>query len=294
MKRGLIIALFRLLALLPWPILQALGRLLGELLVLLPNRQRRDALINLRLCYPELDETRRRALRREVMIHFAKTYVEMAALWLWPPERVLGLIRDERGVELLEREPGRGLIVLAPHLGSWECCNVYLATKGPITNMYRPQRHIDDLIRAARQRNGATLVPDNVHGVRRMLRAAKRGEMVGILPDQVARHESGSVFAPFFGVPASTMLLAAGLARRTGARPVFVAAERLPRGRGFRIHCLPAPLGIDSDDDLQAATALNHGVKRLIELCPEQYHWTYRRFRHRPDGAPSPYVGPSI
>lgn len=294
MKRTLAIVLLRLLALLPWRALQAAGRLLGELLVLLPNRQRRDALINLRLCYPGLDETRLRGLRRRSMIHFAQTYVEIAALWHWPADRVLRLIREEIGTELLDREPGRGLIVLAPHIGSWECCNVYLATKGPITSMYRPQRHVDDLIRAARQRNGATLVPDTVQGLRHMLKAAKRGEMVGVLPDQVARHESGFVFAPFCGVPAATMLLVAGLVRRTGARAVFIAAERLPHGRGFRVRCLPAPPGIDSSDDLEAATALNRGVENLIELFPEQYHWTYRRFRRRPGGAASPYTGPLI
>jgi Kdo2-lipid IVA lauroyltransferase/acyltransferase len=293
-KRQLSILFLRLLALLPWTALQALGRAFGELLVLLPNRQRRDALINLRLCFPDIDEPQRNALRRRSIIHFAKTYTEIAALWLWPPERVLALIREQQGTELLEREPGRGLIVLAPHIGAWELCNVWLATQGPISNMYRPQRHIDDLIRHARQRNGARLVPDNVGGVKAMLKALRRGEMVGILPDQVVRADQGAVFAPFFGEPAVTMLLVAGLMRRTGARAVVIGAERLPGGRGFRLHCLPAPDGLDSPDDVEAATALNRGVEQIIERFPDQYHWTYRRFRRRPNGRPNPYVGPSI
>ncbi len=90
------------------------------------------------------------------------------------------------------------------------------------------------------------------------------------------------------------MLLVAGLVRRTGARVVCVVAERLDDGSGFHLHCLPAPAGIGDQDDLTAAAALNQAVEQCIDRAPEQYHWTYRRFRRRPDGAPSPYTGPSI
>jgi len=294
MKRLLFIVALRGVALLPWRGIQAVGRLLGELLVRIPNRQRRDALINIRLCLPHLGEAERLTLRHRSMIQFARTFVEMAAIWLWPPHRVLSLVRRESGTELLRREPGCGLIVLAPHLGSWELAGLYMATRGGITSMYRPQRHLDDLILAARQRSGALLVPDDTSGVKRLLRAVKKGGQVGILPDQVTREETGSVFAPFFGVPAVTMLLVAGLARRSAARVVFLFAERLPGGEGFHLHCLPAPPGIDAANDQVAAAALNQGVEQCIRLCPEQYQWTYRRFRRRPDNAPSPYNGPSV
>jgi KDO2-lipid IV(A) lauroyltransferase len=294
MTRFLLIVLLKGIALLPWRLIQGLGRLLGGLLWLIPNRQRRDALINIRCCQKGLTSVQQYQLRARSMVQFAKTLVELSALWLWSPPRVLRLIKQEAGTDLLQREPGKGLIVLAPHLGSWEMAGLYLATKGPTTSMYRPQKHVDDVILAARQRNGAVLVPDDVSGVKRLYRALKKGEYVGILPDQVAREESGSVFAPFFGVPAVTILLVAGLARRTGTRVVFMFAQRLPGAGGFRIQCLPAPLGIDSEDPQVAAAALNQGVEQCIRQCPEQYQWSYRRFRRRPDNAPSPYTGPLI
>lgn len=294
MKRFFIVLALRTIALLPWSGIQTLGRLFGGLLLRTGNRQRRDALINIRLCHPDLPPGEQEKLRRAAIIHFAKTYVEISALWLWPVERVLSLVVRESGTQLLQRDDGHGVIVLVPHLGAWELAGLYLATKGPITSMYRPQKHIDDLILAARQRNGARLVPDDTSGVKRLLRAGKRGELVGILPDQVTREETGSVFAPFFGVPAVTMLLVAGLARRSGARVVFLFAERLPGAAGYHVHCLPAPEGIDSKDETTAATALNRGVEQCIAVCPEQYQWTYRRFRRRPGGEPSPYLGPSI
>jgi Kdo2-lipid IVA lauroyltransferase/acyltransferase len=294
MKRLFIIGLLRGLALLPWGMIQALGRWLGELWVRIPNRQRRDALINIRLCLPHLSAAEQSALRHRSMVQWACTYVEMAALWQWPAQRVLALIRQVSGAELLFREPGRGLIALSPHLGAWELAGLYMAAQGRITSLYRPQRHLDDFILAARQRSGGVLVPDHASGVKSLLRAVKRGEQVGILPDQVTREETGAVFAPFFGIPAVTMLLVAGLARRSHAQVVFVFAERLPDGQGFHLHCLPAPPGIDSEDDLIAATALNQGVEQCIQRCPDQYQWTYRRFRRRPNAAPNPYTGPSV
>jgi KDO2-lipid IV(A) lauroyltransferase len=124
--------------------------------------------------------------------------------------------------------------------------------------------------------------------------ALKRGEIAGMLPDQVTREESGSVFAPFFGVPADTMLLVARLARRTGARVVFTFAERLADGTGYHLRCLPVDPAVADPDPLVAAGALNREVERCIRLALTQYQWTYRRFRRRPDQGPSPYRGPSI
>lgn len=290
------ITLLHGLARLPWKVLQIIGRLLGLGLTWVPNRQRRDALINIRLCLPHLTHAEQLALRQRVMIEFACTFVEMAAIWLWTPQRVLSLIKTTSGIELLQSEPGRGLIALTPHLGSWELAGLYMATQGKITSMYRPLDNVqlDKLVLTARQRNGAVLVPDDIGGIKKLLRAIKRGEIVGILPDQVTREENGSIFAPFFGVPAVTMLLVTGLARRSNAKVVLVFAERLPKSAGFHLHCLPAPTGIDSDNDQIAAHALNQGIEQCICLCPEQYQWSYRRFRRRPNQEQSPYAGPYI
>jgi KDO2-lipid IV(A) lauroyltransferase len=69
-------------------------------------------------------------------------------------------------------------------------------------------------------------------------------------------------------------------------------AERLGPGLGFRMHCIAAPKGVDSEDDVTAAAALNRGVELCVAVCPEQYVWPYKRFRKRPEGPPSPYRGP--
>lgn len=286
--RGLV----RLVARLPLSVIHRLGAGVGWAFSRWPNRQRRNALINIGLCLPELSHEEQRRLRDRNLAQFGKTYMEIGYLWLRPLEQVLGLVREVRGAELLRRSEGKGLIVLSPHIGAWELAGLYLASHGPTAIFYKPQKYLDDLILEARRRTGAELAPITPKGIRVLVQALERGDQVGILPDQEPKADKGAVFAPLFGVPAFTMLLVNRLARRTGAPVIFLFAERLPESRGFRIHCIRAPEGIDSADDVTAAAALNLGIEQCIRTCPEQYVWPYKRFRRRPDGAPKVYTGP--
>ncbi len=291
-KERLAAGLVRLAARLPLGALQRLGWALGQLFVVWPNKQRRNALINIRLCYPGLSPQEQVTLRDRTLREFGRTYLEIAYLWQRPADQVLGLVTEVRGGELLDRSDGRGVIVLSPHLGAWELAGLYLAAQGPTAIFYKPQRLLDALIHAARGRTGASMAPTTPRGVRVLVQALERGEYAGVLPDQEPKADTGAVFAPFFGVPAYTMLLVNRLARRTGARVIFMFAQRLGPGLGFRMHCIAAPEGIDAEDDQVAAAALNLGVERCVAVCPEQYVWPYKRFRRRPEGPPSPYRGP--
>ena len=285
-------ALVRALARLPLSVLHRLGSAVGWVFIHWPNRQRRNALINLRLCFPHLDPAELIRLRNRNLIEFGKTYLEIGYLWLRPLDQVQALVREVHGAEFLQRAPGRGLIVLSPHLGAWELAGLHLARQGPTAIFYKPQRYLDDLILAARRRCGAQLAPITARGIRVLVQALERGDYVGVLPDQEPKEDKGAIFAPLFSIPAYTMLLVNRLARRTGAHVIFMFAERLPDAAGFRMHCIPAPVGVDSVDDLVAATALNRGIERCVSVCPEQFVWPYKRFRRRPPGLAGLYCGP--
>ena len=291
-RERLAVAILRGLSRLPLSAVHRLGTCVGWLMVKIPNKQRRNALINIRLCYPGLDEAQALAFRQRSFLEYGKTFSEVAYLWLRSAQKALSLVREVCGGELLRRDDGRGVIVLSPHLGAWELAGLFLSVQGPTTTLYKPQPELDWLIQEARGRGGAELVPTDPQGIRRLMQALRRGEYVGILPDQEPKANRGSVFAPFFGVPAFTMLLINRLVRKTGARVIFLFAERLPRAQGFRIHCLPAPEGIDAEDDVQGAAALNRGIEAAVNTCPEQYLWAYKRFRERPQGMPKLYQGP--
>jgi Kdo2-lipid IVA lauroyltransferase/acyltransferase len=289
---GIARALAQLTARLPLSLIHRVGAAVGWVFIHWPNRQRRNALINIGLCLPELSPPELIRLRDRNLVEFGKTYLEIGHLWLRPVEQVHALVREVRGAQLLQRQPGKGLIVLSPHLGAWELAGLHLARQGPTAIFYKPQRYLDDLILAARRRSGAELAPITARGIRVLVQALERGDYVGVLPDQEPKENKGACFAPLFGIPAFTMLLVQRLARRTGAPVIFMFAERLPGAAGFRMHCLPAPEGIDSADERTAATALNRGIEQCVRTCPEQYVWPYKRFRRRPEGQPGIYDGP--
>lgn len=282
----------RLLARLPYPLVQAIGAGLGWLAGRIPNRHRRITERNIKLCFPELSAGERHRLVRRSLVETGKTLTESVYLWLGDARRIESLAQGASGWEGVEEAMarGKGVIVISPHLGSWEYVGVYCAARYPMTCMYRPPRQaqFDSIVRQGRERTGMSIVPTNTKGIRALLQALRKGEIVGILPDQDPR-DSGGTFAPFFGIPANTMTLVSKLASKTGAVPIFAFAERLPGSRGFHMYFVPAPKGTGDADDTRSARAINEGVETLVRIAPAQYQWSYKRFRTRPEGEPRLY-----
>ncbi len=289
----LIAGLLRLLARLPLPVLHGFAVLPGWLAWLIPNGRRRIAAANLAACFPDWDAATRHRLLRRNLVETGKLFLELGPLWQWDGRRVLDLIVSVEGEEAWRAAlaQGRGLIGITPHLGSWEIAGLYISSRYPTTILYRPspsRLDIDPLISAARGRLGARMTPTDAAGVRTLFQALKAGEVVGILPDQDPGREAG-VFAPFFGQPANTMTLVSRLAMKHQC-PVYLGyAERLPRGRGYRFHLEPLP-AVVSEGPLEASVAaVNAAVEKAVRQLPEQYLWTYKRFKTRPPGAPALY-----
>ena len=277
---------------LPLPVSHAVGAMIGWGCLLIPNRTLRDTRTNIALCLPELSRTDRRRLVRRSLVETGKALIEAGALWMRRERNVLRLIRHVDGLDVAwgARIAGRGVILATPHLGAWEAAGLYCAHTFHMTCLFRPLRmaELDDLVRAARSRFGASYFPANQRGIRALRRAAAHGGTVAMLPDQEPRSGSGH-FAPFFGIPAYSMTLLVRLSQSTGAPIVFTYCERLPWGRGYRLHFHPAPQEIYSPDTRAAVAAMNRAVEELIRECPAQYQWSYRRFARRPGGERSMY-----
>jgi KDO2-lipid IV(A) lauroyltransferase len=269
------------LSLLPFGLARGCGTLLGNLLWYCPNRLRHTSESNIRLCFPELSDVAQRRLARASLIETAKNVTEAGAVWRWPVDKLVTLEERAEGEDILRSamEKGRGVLLLAPHLGNWEFLSISVQARMRVISLYRPPRirELDEFIRARRQRIGAEMVPADEAGLRRFLKALRSGRLCAILPDQEPLKQHG-VFAPFFGQPALTMTLASRLLRRYQAAPVFAYAQRVADGR-FRVHFREAPSGLDDPDPETAAARLNLGVERCVRNCPEQYMWSYRRFR---------------
>ncbi len=229
------------------------------------------------------------AQSRPAVAEAGRLLFELPYLWLRPAtDPILPRVRWDGDAFIdaaLERR--RGIVFLTPHMGCFEVtaqayAERYAAERGPITVLYRParKRWLRELVDTARRRRGLDTAPATLAGVRQMLRALRRGEAVGLLPDQVPPDEMG-VWAPFFGRPAYTMTLAARLAQQTGASLLLAWGERLDGGRGFVVHVMPfaEPLPEGVDAQAESAAAINRAMERLIRQRPQQYLWGYDRYK---------------
>lgn len=282
MRYRLIQAIIRLSSRLPLRLSQALGGMLGWLLFWIPNPLRREARDNLARCLHELPPAQRRRLLRRSLAETGKAALEAGRLWSLSPEQARTLLVAVDGAEAVDaaRAAGRGVIIAAPHLGSWEMAGQFGSLRWGIWNLYRPPRisALEPLLQAGRTRLGGRLVRADTAGVKTLFRVLHSGGVIGILPDQDPGPEHG-VRAPFFGIPATTMRLLPRLAHRTGAALFIAWCERLPRGRGYHLHIRPLSAAVADRDPVVAATALNRAVEACVRARPEQYQWSYRRFR---------------
>jgi KDO2-lipid IV(A) lauroyltransferase len=210
-----------------------------------------------------------------------KLVAELPRLWLGRPVPVHwdGARHVDAALAL-----GRGVVFLTPHLG---CCEItaqayaqrYGQDKEPMTVLFRPPRQLwlRDLVTTARARPGLHTAPTTLAGVKQMIKALKQGQSLGLLPDQVPPLGLG-LWVPFFDRDAYTMTLSVRLAQQTGATVLMAWGERLPWGRGYRVHVQPLTAALPADG-AQAAGAINRAMEALIRSCPQQYLWGYARYK---------------
>ena len=280
----MLVAVLRLLARLPLSWLHVAGATLGRLVYACSPSYAARLRENLYASGVCSGEDQCKALLRRAVAEAGKGMTELAAVWFGSDEKVARLAVACEGWNVVKtaRARGKGIIIVTPHLGCFEMVSLYFVQRQPMTVMYRPPKlaWLEPLMIAGRSRWQATVAPANLRGVRMFYRTLQQGGAVGLLPDQAPGVGEGE-WADFFGRPAYTMTLVVRLQRATGATVIMVFAERLPGGHGYHMHFEEVPTGQFD------AAALNRAVENQVRRCPEQYLWSYNRYKV-PAGAPAP------
>lgn len=291
-KLRVIQGLLKVLSLLSLPAAQRIGSLAGRLGWRTAKRARRITEINIKACFPELPAEAQEQLARESLIETAKTALEIPLMWEWPVERCLGLIKEVRGQGLVDDalSRGKGLLLLAPHLGNWELAGLYFSSRYQMAALYSPPNmpELEPYMSRVRGRLGSELVRPDRRGLLRLITILREGGVAGVLPDQ-SPTPAGGTFAPFFGIQVLTMKLVTKIIAKTGTSVLVTYAERLPHGEGFRIHVMPPDRRLFDTDLAASTTGLNASVEACVREIPNQYQWEYKRFRRLPPGSPHLY-----
>ena len=271
--------LSKILALLSLPLIHQLGKALGWIIHLCAPASSKIQAENLAQSALFNSKTNLKYTLKTNVGETGKAILETLAIWKKNEADLLSLVKQVHGWEIVKDalQLGRGIIFLTPHLGCFEITSIYYGSKHPITVLYRAPKikSLEKLILKGRVRTGVTLAEANASGVRKLMQALKRGEAIGILPDQIPAEGEGE-WADFFGKPAYTMTLASKLAEKTGAIVIMCYGERLANGAGYAIHLTAIEKG-----GIATPTLLNKAIETQIAQKPDQYLWRYNRYKVR-------------
>lgn len=287
LKGALLVGALKTFALLPWSAVQWVGALIGWLMWKLPNRSREVVRINLAKCFPELAGDAREALVGRSLKGIGRSFTESACAWIWPPERSIALVRQVEGLEVLQQAlaTGKGVVGITSHLGNWEVLNHYYCKQCNPIIFYRPpkQKAVDDLLRKQRVQLGNRVAPSTKEGILSVIKEVRKGGQVGI-PADPEPAESAGIFVPFLGTRALTSKFVPNMLAGGKAVGVFLHALRLPDGSGFKVILEAAPEAMYSTDTEVAVAAMSGVVERYVRAYPDQYMWSMKRFKKRPQG----------
>jgi len=283
------LALLWLLARLPPPLLNVIGRRLGPLIWTLGGSRRRIARRNLELCFPDMAETERNRLWRAQGHNLGRMLTEFALAWMGSHRAIDRIKVSYSGLEHLQdaAKAGRGVILVGGHFSHLELCGRLLTRRIELAGMYR--EHHDPtfewgILRSRLRYACAMFRRDEL---RQTLRYLKRGGVLWYAPDQDYKRGE-QVFAPFFGVPASTLTATHQLARLSGAAVMGFFHRRREDG-SYEIRIAPALEQFPSKDAAADTARINRMLEQMVLEAPAQYLWVHQRFKARPAGEASLY-----
>jgi KDO2-lipid IV(A) lauroyltransferase len=279
----------KLLSFLPLAYVHTLGTAIGWTFNLLSSKSAKNRHDNLKQSGLCLDDISFQHTLKQNIRETGKAILETLVIWRKDNDEILNLVKNVYNWQAVEQAlaRGTGIIFLTPHMGCFEITSLYYALHHPISVLYRPPKlkWLEPMIIAGRERNNVKLAPANMQGVKTLMQALKRGEAIGILPDQIPQTGEGD-WAPFFGKPAYTMSLASKLAEKTGATVIMAFGERLADGAGFAIHLTKL-----DDHAIATPALLNAALEEQIKQCPSQYYWNYHRYKVSRKSKPLPIEG---
>ena len=286
-------ALARPFGLLPLRWSQIIGSHLGRLAIRINKKRKHIITSNLRACFPEKSEDEQKNLVQNTAEEAGKWLMESAYVWFRSTAYLASKV-TVKNPEVLKTafNKKRGVVIILPHLGNWEALNFYVPQNYPFGAMYKPVKSklIENMVLKGRSKVGTSMFSADARGARKAFKHLKKGGVLAILSDHLPSVKAG-VYAPFFGLNAYTGKLTHSLAKHNNSEVLLATVLRKPHGEGFEIEFYSVD-GMNTDDEIAAATAMNSAIEKGIRLAPEQYQWAYRRFSRQPKGTKNIYDHP--
>ncbi len=285
-----VLAIVGLSALLPKSLRGFFGARIGDFYRRSSRKRRNVVDVNLRLCFPEMSQSERDQLARTHFRVYGQCLMDMGLIW-WAPKKFLEHYIKVEGLENYQAalDSGRNVILLTGHFSALDIAGPMISRHYPQVGLIKPIKNdvVDYMMARGRQRfHGKVYLREK--GMRPIVKAINAGYGFYYLPDEDLGPEK-SVFVPFLATESATITALNKLARLTNAAVLPTSAHRVSAGDGYRVVIHPAIDNFPGDDAVADAVRMNAELASMVAKAPEQYMWTFKFFKTRPDGAPPPY-----
>ncbi|HKM16316.1 MAG TPA: LpxL/LpxP family Kdo(2)-lipid IV(A) lauroyl/palmitoleoyl acyltransferase [Marinospirillum sp.] len=279
----LIIGFLTITAYLPWPVKIFFGKGLGYLAMYAAGRRRHITEVNIKLCFPEKTAKEQKKLVKECFLANGIGIFETATALV----RGISFLKKRvtfKGREHLDKilAEGKGAIILGVHFSALDLGGALHGLFFTGDSIYKPHKNavFNRFIERGRTQYFEEQIPSS--DLKKLVRRVKNGKVCWYSPDQDFGRDV-SVFAPFFGVEAASIVMTARIARMAKVQVLPLRIHRNPDNYTYTLEYLPPLENFPSGDDVADATQVNKVIEAMIRINPEQYLWMHRRFKTRPD-----------
>jgi Kdo2-lipid IVA lauroyltransferase/acyltransferase len=286
-----VVAVLKLLSLLPYKLLVSIGYGLGYLAARIPGDRNQVVKTNLHLCFPKLNTAEIDILSKQHWRLLGRSLVEKSIIWLGSRKQLSDMIEVKSAVDLTSKKPR---ILVNMHFTGIEGSIILSAlakqqhwprTSGFFQRMKNP--FFNKKIIEWRNRFGGNSI-DRQGNSKEIIREIRNGDFIIIAPD-IDLGIKDSEFVPFFGIETSTITAVSRLAKITGAEVCLMTTTLKPDESGYLCE-ISKPLedfpGLDAKTD---TARLNRYFEKEIRLRPAEYYWVHKRFKNPPGKEANPY-----
>ena len=277
----LIYLILKFLNILPQSIQYLIGKGIGKIFYKRFNERREIARWNLKKCFPEKNEKEIRVILKQSFERLGESLFEFLNAFWAPDKKLKKLIINFDEIESIVEgfDKSKGKLLLFMHTPNLDLVVRTASLFMPVSGMARTQNNkiIDNLFKASRKKFTERIF--NPSEILELLNFLKNGKACLYAPDQDYGYKS-SIFVDFFGHKALTVKFPYLASKRANCDVYLFSLKK----RGLQYSAALEKINLKKENVEEDLNTINSKIENYIRSNPENYLWSHRRFKNRPEG----------
>ena len=277
----LIYLILKFLNILPQSIQYLIGKGIGKIFYKRFNERREIARWNLKKCFPEKNEKEIRVILKQSFERLGESLFEFLNAFWAPDKKLKKLIINFNEIESIveDFDKSKGKLLLFMHTPNLDLVVRTASLFMPVSGMARTQNNkiIDNLFKASRKKFTERIF--NPSEILELLNFLKNGKACLYAPDQDYGYKS-SIFVDFFGHKALTVKFPYLASKRANCDVYLFSLKK----RGLQYSAALEKINLKKENVEEDLNTINSKIENYIRSNPENYLWSHRRFKNRPEG----------